>query len=302
MPDIFSYLDYRKFLLDLYAERKAKARYFSYRYLAQKTGLKSVGFFTWVLQGKRNLSPRLVLKFAEAFKLNKQETGYFELLVSYNQARSHEEKKHYFDKIASQKRATAKVVDPDQYEFYAKWYYSALREALGVQPFKDDFARLGKSLIPPISATEAKRSVELLEKLGLIEKDDEGRYHRKDSTLTTGENWRSLAVTHFQLQSLDLARQAMDRFSKTERDISTLTLSCSAETFARIREKLKGWRQELAELVKNDPRPEGVYQLNFQAFPLSRNLLAPPAREAVGREGAGRPAPVDGTPGTEPTP
>lgn len=302
MPDIFSYLDYRKFLHDLYADRKSKARYFSYRYLAQKTGLKSVGFFTWVLQGKRNLSPRLVLKFAEAFKLNKQETGYFELLVSFNQARSHEEKKHYFDKIASQKRSSAKLVDADQYEFYAKWYYSALREAIGVLPFKDDFARLGKSLVPPISASEAKRSVDLLEKLGLVEKDAEGRYHRMDSTLTTGESWKSVAIAHFQLQALDLARQAVDRFTKAERDMSTLTLSCSAETFAQIREKLKGWRQELAELVKNDPRPEAVYQLNFQAFPLSRNLLAGPGRETVAREGAGRPAPLDGTAGPEAAP
>lgn len=279
MPDIFSYLDYRRFLHDLYAERKAKAKYFSYRYLAQKTGLKSVGFFTWVLQGKRNLSPRLVLKFAEAFKLNRQETGYFELLVSYNQAKSHEEKKHYFDKIASLKRASAKVVDPASYEFYEKWYYSAIREVAGVQPFKDDFAKLGKSLAPPISAAEARRAVELLEKLGFIARDAEGRYQRKESTLTTGEGWKSVAIAHFQLQALDLARQALDRFPKTERDISTLTFSCSAETFAAIREKMKGWRQELAELVKNDPRPDGVFQLNFQAFPLSKPLLGRPGAE-----------------------
>lgn len=291
MTDIYSYLDYRKFLQDLYAERKAKARYFSYRYLAQKTGLKSVGFFTWVLQGKRNLSSRLVLKFAEAFKLNKQETGYFELLVSYNQAKSHEEKKHYFDRIASQKRTSAKVVDADQYEFYEKWYYSAIREVLGVQPFKDDFARLGKSLVPPISASEAKRSVELLEKLGFVERDGEGRYARKDSTITTGETWKSVAIAHFQIQALDLARQAMDRFAKSERDISTLTLSCSAETFAVIREKMKGWRQEMAELVKNDPRPDGVFQINFQAFPISKALLPKPGQ---GREGDAKSASESG--------
>lgn len=276
MTDIYSYLDYRKFLQDLYAERKAKSKFFSYRYLAQKTGLKSVGFFTWVLQGKRNLSPRLVLKFAEVFKLNKAETGYFELLVSYNQAKSHEEKKHYFDKIASLKRTSSMVVDTDQYEFYEKWYYSAIREVIGIQPFKEEYGRLGKSLIPPISAGEAKRSVDLLEKLGFIEKDAGGAFVRKDSTITTGEIWKSVAITHFQLQALDLAKQAMDRFAKSERDMSTLTLSCSAETFAAIRERMKSWRQELAELVKNDPRPDGVFQINFQAFPLSRPIPAAP--------------------------
>src|SRR3954468_21863356 len=176
MVDIFNYLDYRKFLHDIYAERKAKSKFFSYRYLAQKTGLKSVGFFTWILQGKRNLSSRLVLKFAEAFKLNKQETTYFELLVSYNQAKSHDEKKHYFDKIASLKRPMAQIVDSEQYEFYEKWYYSALREMIGIHPIKDDYAKLGKALVPPISPAEAKKSVELLERLGFILKNEEGYF------------------------------------------------------------------------------------------------------------------------------
>jgi uncharacterized protein (TIGR02147 family) len=279
MVDIFTYLDYRRFLHDLYAERKAKSKYFSYRYLAQKTGLKSVGFFTWVLQGKRNLSPRLVLKFAEAFKLNKQETAYFELLVSYNQARSHEEKKHYFDRIASLKRPSAKVVDTDQYEFYEKWYYSAIREIIGIQPFKDDYVKLARSLTPSISATEARKAVELLEKLGLIIKNEQGLFVRRDSTITTGESWKSLAIAHFQLQTLDLAKQSMDRFSKSERDVSTLTLSCSLETFSAIRERLKGIRQELAEMVKNDPNPECVYQVNLQAFPLTKPVTEKTAQE-----------------------
>jgi len=280
MVDIFTYLDYRRFLHDLYAEKKAKSKYFSYRYLAQKTGLKSVGFFTWVLQGKRNLSPRLVLKFAEAFKLNKQETAYFELLVSYNQAKSHEEKKHYFDRIASLKRPSAKVVDTDQYEFYEKWYYSAIREMIGVQPFKDDYVRLAKSLTPSISATEARKAVELLAKLGFIVKNGDDLYERKDTTITTGESWKSLAVAHYQMQTLDLAKQAMDRFPKGERDVSTMTLSCSQETFAAIRERLKGIRQELAEMLKNDVNAECVYQVNFQAFPLSKPLTGSGEEEA----------------------
>lgn len=279
MIDIYAYLDYRRFLHDIYAERKAKSKYFSYRYLAQKTGLKSVGFFTWVLQGKRNLSPGLVLKFAEVFKLNKQETAYFELLVSYNQARSHEEKKHFFDRIASLKRPSAKVVDADQYEFYEKWYYSAIREMIGIQPFKEDYVKLAKALTPSITAAEARKAVDLLEKLGFIGKNDDGLLVRKDSTITTGESWKSLAITHFQLQTLDLAKQAMDRFAKSERDVSTLTLSCSLETFAAIRERLKGLRQELAEMVKNDPNPECVYQCNVQVFPLCKPLPEKPARE-----------------------
>jgi uncharacterized protein (TIGR02147 family) len=272
--DIFGYLDYRKFLQDLYAEKKAKGKYFSYRYLAQKTGLKSAGFFTWVLQGKRNLSPRLVLKFAEAFKLTKQESAFFELLVSFNQARSHEEKKHWFDKIVCLKRSPAKIVDGDQYEFYEKWWYSAVREVIGIHPFKDDYARLARAVAPAISMPDARKAVELLDRLGLIVREDGGFWARKDPALSTGQNWRSLAVTNFQLQAFELGKQALDRFPKGERDMSTMTLSCSQSTFDSIKEKLRCLRQEFAEMARNDAQADRVLQCNFQVFPLSRKLQA----------------------------
>ncbi|HKP95230.1 MAG TPA: TIGR02147 family protein [Fibrobacteria bacterium] len=270
LTDIYAYLDYRKFLQDLYAEKKAKGKFFSYRYLAQKTGLKSAGFFTWVLQGKRNLSPHLVLKFAQAFKLNRQETGYFELLVSYNQARSHEERKHFFDRLICLKRTSAKLVDSDQYEFYEKWYYSAVRELIGIQPFKDDFAKLARTVVPAITVSEAKKAVELLDRLSLIVRDEDGYYQRKDSTISTGQSWKSLAIANFQIQSFDLGRQALDRFGKAERDMSTMTLSCSQATFDAIRERLKALRLEFAEMAKNDSGADRVLQCNFQVFPLSK--------------------------------
>ncbi len=279
MIDIFTYLDYRAYLRDLYAEKKSKSKAFTYRYLAKETGLKSTGFFTWILQGKRNLSPHMVLKFSEVFKLTKKESAYFELLVRYNQAKSHEAKKQCFDKIASLKRGTAKLVNPEQYEFYEKWYYSAIRELLGIRPFQEDYNQLAKALIPHITPAEAKKAIDLLDKLGFIIRDDQNSWVRKDATLSTGDSWKSLSIAHYQMQAMELGKQAMDRFSKSDRDISTMTLSCSETTYGLIKEKLKEIRQELAELVKADQNPEGVFQCNFQLFPLTgtKNIAKPRA-------------------------
>jgi hypothetical protein len=41
--------------------------------------------------------------------------------------------------------------------------------------------------------------------------------------------------------------------------------------YQTIHEKLKGFRREMLELVKNDANHvDRVYQINFQIFPLSR--------------------------------
>jgi uncharacterized protein (TIGR02147 family) len=80
-----------------------------------------------------------------------------------------------------------------------------------------------------------------------------------------------VAINNFQLATLDLAKGSVDRFSKEERDISTLTLSFSEDLYKTIHERLKSFRREILESVKNDGgQVDRVYQVNFQIFPLSR--------------------------------
>ncbi len=270
MPDIFQHLNFREFLREWMAARKAEGKPFSYRYLAQKTGLKSPAFFTYVLQGKRNLSPHLALKFAEAMRLNKKETAYFELLVSFNQAKSLEERKHHFDKIAGHRHSSARVVSADRYAYYEKWYHSAIREWISIHPYRGDAQALAKTLAPSIPPDEVRRSVELLERLGFVKRRNDGLYERAEASLTTGDQWSSLAIHQFQTQCLDLAKAALEKFPKEERDISTLTFSCSRATFSSIVEKIARLRQEIASLAEQDEKPEAIFQTNFQIFPLTR--------------------------------
>src|SRR6478609_3677893 len=61
---IFSYLDYRHFLRDLYAQKKASERGFSHRAFSKRAGLSSTNYLHLVMQGKRNLSPEMAASFA----------------------------------------------------------------------------------------------------------------------------------------------------------------------------------------------------------------------------------------------
>jgi uncharacterized protein (TIGR02147 family) len=272
MVDIFQYTDYRKFLLDFYEAEKTRNPHFSHRYVAQKVGFTSSGFFSKIIQGKTNISNELALQFVDFLKLKKVEAEYFTLLVFFNQAKSHAEKKRWFEKIVAFSKSKVKVVEVSQYEFFDKWYYVALRELFSFYKFKGDYDELAKTIDPPISPAQAKKGVLLLEKLNLIKKDDNGYYVQTDTLLSTGYDVRSVAINNFQLATLDLAKESIDRFPKEQRDISTLTLSFSNELYSTIHEKLKAFRREVLELVKNDPKAaDKVYQVNFQIFPLSRN-------------------------------
>jgi uncharacterized protein (TIGR02147 family) len=273
MIEPFEYLNYRKLLKDLYEERKAEQPFFSYRYIAQKVGFTSAGFFTNIISGKRNISPEYIFKFAEVFKLKKTETEYFELLVNFDQAKDHSRKRFYFEKILSHKKSKIKITDAQQYEFYSAWYYTAIRELIDIYPFKGNFEELAKRVSPPIKTAEAKKAIELLEKIGFIRKNADGVYEQTDTFITTGYEAKSVAITNFLIGMADLAKEAIDRYPREKRDISSLTFTLSEEGFATIQERLKSFRRELLEIVredKNQKRQDRVYHINFHVFPLTK--------------------------------
>ena len=106
----------------------------------------------------------------------------------------------------------------DQFTYFSKWYYPAIRELAVFLDFKDDFTLLARSLNPPVTAKQAKRAVELLLETGLIRRTDCGRYSQTDRSLTTGDHVQSLAVQTFQKENLRLAAEAIDRHPRSRRD------------------------------------------------------------------------------------
>jgi uncharacterized protein (TIGR02147 family) len=274
MIDIFEYIDYRKLLKDLYEQEKGEKPFFSYRYIAQKVGFSSAGFFTNIIARKRNISPQMLLRFASLFKFNRAQTEYFELLVLFDQAKNHKEKKYYFERILASKRSKLKIVDKQHYEFYSKWYYTAVRELMNVYSFcgesDEEYKELAKMLAPPITTAEARKSIEFLEKAGFIAKNDRGIYRQTEPLISTGYEAKSVAISNFQMATADLAKEAIDRFERDKRSLSTLTLSLSKEGYETIMERLKMFHREVLETAKEDKKCDRIYHLNFHVFPMSK--------------------------------
>jgi len=270
MINVFEYLDYRKLLKDLYEENKHEHAFFSYRYIAQKVGFASAGFFANIINGKRNISSDFIFRFADLFKLKKKETEYFELLVHFNQAKNHTQKRYYFEKILSTKQSKIKTTDAQQYEFYSVWQYTALREIVDVMPVSDNYEEVGKLISPSIKPAEVERGLAFLEKIGFIKKGGDGCYQQTENFITTGYEARSVAISNFLIATADLARMAVEHLPRDLRSMSTLTFGASQETYKVIEERLKDFRREVLEIVRADKNPNQVYHINFHVFPMSK--------------------------------
>ena len=281
---LFDYLDYRAFLNDLFAAKKSDNPHFSVRMVAYRLGCNP-GFFTRILKAQRNLSPQYILKLADILKLDAKQRRYFELLVYYNQAKKQIEKDHYFRQLDIFRSSKVKATTPAQHAMYAQWYFVVLRELINIVPCKnmsDETCRfLARHFDPRITVDQVRQALGTLDELGLLTRRSTGAYRVKERFITSGSDIPQVIINRVLMQFMDLARFSVDRYSREERSLSTLTVSVSEKGYARIREKLDQCRREILSMVKDeDDAIDRVYHLNMHLFPVSR----PYRRASAARE------------------
>lgn len=269
MPDVLDYLDYRQYLREVYDWRKKRGdSFFSYRYMASRIGIDP-GYLAKLLQGKVHLGESSIEPTIKLLHLEGKAAAYFLQLVTFGKARSDRQISEEFEKLMSLKGVGARTLDEDRFAFYQSWVHSAVRSLIGIRPFRGDFADLARRLSPPVSEEQARESVELLERLELIRKDEDGTWELTERFVTTGDGWRSQAVRTFQGQTMELARESLARHVPEKRDISTVTVTLSQEDMPELRERIAQFRQDILRMARESRRQDSVYQLNIQLFPLT---------------------------------
>lgn len=268
MKSVFEYLDYRIFLKDFYEEQKERHGYFSYRYFGNRVGIDS-SYLLKVILKSRHLSEKTVTAVSDFCGLTGNEAEYFHLLVHFGKARSQRESKLLFEKLLTIRNVKSRRLLERQYEYFRTWYHPVVRSVLEYFDFKGDFALLGKQLSPPLSAKEARDSVRLLEKLQLIRKNSDGRYRLTETAVTTGEDWRSVAIGAYQEETIRLSSEAIERHERSLRDISTVTMNINAADFEEIRDRVTEFRRSIISFVTDSTDADRTYQLNIQLFPLT---------------------------------
>lgn len=272
MSEIFQYSDYRRFLDDWYQDKKKKNPSVSYRMIARQVGYKSPGYLQMVISGKIGMSIAMGLKFASLMKLKKRETDYFECLILFGEAKTHEEKTAHFQKMLSFKETSIYTMDKNQLQYFEAWYHSAIRALLEFFPFKNEYAELARLLVPPVSAAEVQSSINLLKELGMVKEDVEGYLHPANALVSTGYEASGFFVNSYLINSLRLAEKALERFPRSERNCSALTLGISEQGFQKIQQELRDFRKRVMQIAADDTS-ERIYQLGFQLFPLSHKSV-----------------------------
>lgn len=275
-PDIFTYLDYRVFLKDAFDALKAKSPRLSYRTFAKRAGFSTPNFLQMVIQSKRSLSSTYVVVTASAFKLNKQETEFFQNLVSYDQARSVDEKNLFYQRILKNKRFTAiKTLDRSQYDFFSHWYVPVVRELLTHRDFQGDSHWIAERIFPRITVAQVESAKNLLLGMGLIRcEETSGKWHLSEIVLASDSESSNLALRNYHTAAIQLAQDSLKAFPQPERDIRSVTVGLSQAAYGELKSRMETFWKEIMDFAGSQTDIDSVYQVNMQVFPLTRERKA----------------------------
>lgn len=270
-PQIQKYLDYRDFLKDWIEWRRAKDSGFSQRVFAREAGLplSSSSLLPAVLKGRRNLSQNLRVQFAAALKLGDRDSQYFELLVQFNQAKSMEEKNHFFSQLAKFRTSRAQILQETQMEFFSKWAYSAVRNYFGMDSRQANPAVIGQKLLPKVPATEVQEAIRLLLELGLIKKTANG-YTVSDKHIFTSKDVQAKSARDHLKELTRMGMEVLDQVPPESRQYNALMFTISPAGFQTVKERIRSFMEELREIIDRDQGEDRIYSMTLQLFPNSQ--------------------------------
>lgn len=271
MESIFSYIDYRKYLKEYYRFEKETKSYFSYRYFSQKAGIKSPVFLKEIYDGKKNLSKKMIEKFTAVLKFSPKEATYFRNLVHFNQATTSQEKQQYYTILKEMVQTVEQHILNDKLlTFYENWYTSVIRELITQSDYDGNETRLAQVVFPPITQQEARESIELLIKLGLIRHEADGRYVQTKKDVTSGSVVVSHLIRNHNQTMLDLAKRSIEEVSVDKRYCKGITLGINRACYDLIIAETEAFKDRVIGIVNNCKDPDEVYELYLQLFPLSK--------------------------------
>jgi uncharacterized protein (TIGR02147 family) len=274
IPDAFH--DYRVYLRAMIDYLKATRAQFSYRYFSRIAGFSSPNFLKLVAEGKRNISPQSIAKFARGLGLDQREQETFETLVLLGQAQTDAERNRYYARLRRRASTSAAArMEDAQYKVYSLWYALPIREMLLLPDFQEDPNWIARRLRPQVRPTDVRTALQLLEQVGLIVRDETGRLKQHSTKLSTGPRVRSLAVRNYHRAMLETAANTLDGVAQEDRDITSLTVTLTRAQYEEARARIERFRAELLDIVEDSRKPEDegdreVYQVGFQLFPITR--------------------------------
>ena len=264
-------MDPRAFLLALFDHLKLTSADYTYVRYATDLGFAPTGIMNQIVRGRRPLATKTAKAITTALGLTGREKKYFLTLVDYCRAKDSRERETLFRKlVAIKEEVVATPLERDVLEYFGEWFHPVLREMVGMAGFTSDPNWIAEHLVPRIRPEQARKSLELLERLGFISCETAtGRYIQREKTLATPRDVESLGVTRYHQHMIEIGKESLTRIPGEDRSISAIAVRVSPERARKMMDAVYEFQLRMLAEADSEPDGERVYQLNIQLFPVT---------------------------------
>lgn len=273
MVSIYLYIDYRQYLSALFDSLKTADSTFSFRSFARLAGSTSPNYFQHIRDRKLNISTHSLTMLAKYLKLSAKEEEYLETIVAFDHAKTHDEKDKFFRRILQIRgQSNAIELQKEQYDFVSHWYIPVIRELVTCGNYNGDPQWIADRIIPQITLPQVKKGIALLQSLGLIISDEDGKkWKQTNRTISTPSEVLSVAVMNYHLDTIELGRDSLSRFKADQRDIRAVTLGIPESKIKELKSRVESFWSDLLAFANESSDVEKVIQVNIQMFPMSKD-------------------------------
>lgn len=232
-----------KYLKKIYETRRAKNASYSMRAFARDCRI-SGGRMSEYFVGKRQLTYGAASSICESSNLSEGEK---ENLMSF----FHKEK-------------LFKVIEDDTFQYMNNPLVYAILSAMDADDFKGSAdwlsERLGESII------EVQNSIQVLIKLGLVDKSQNSEISLKQRAVKTTDNISSQSIRESHKIRLKKIVDNIDFIDVADRHVTSMTMCISKVKLDIAKQKIESFLDEMSELLECSEQND-VYELNVQLFP-----------------------------------
>lgn len=284
-PKLGAYTDYRRFLRDFYSYKREQSknslRPYSYAMFAASADIKSPNYLKLIIDGARNLSREMAVKFGKALTLSKDEIEEFLALVEFTQAAEPLERNRHLKTLADlrvRQQLKSGEINAETWEkvpSWVTWVLYALADQKDASFTAGGLLELLKGKARP---EEIRRSLEKLTESGDLALNPETGEVTKGRELMSGsENVPVALVRKLQTELIYLGLESLFQDSPTEREFGAQTLALTEDEFELLKFELrqfrKRWNKDVS-VARKTTKGDRVFQLNIQLFPVTTKSKA----------------------------
>jgi len=239
---------------------------YSLRAMAKQLSLQP-SHLSGILKGTKNLSVARAYELAGRLGLTGRDVEYFYLLVDHEHAKAPELKHSLLERLRNiNSRYQVTDLSVEVFKAISDWYHIPIIEMTALDEFDFNAENISRRL--RITKIEAERAIERLERLELIERDENGRYKKVHANALFKSQLPNKALRQFHKQMITKAGEALDEQSPNERYVGSQTFSIDPEQLDEASKLIEKFRAALVQLFNNGKKKTRTYHLGVQLFSL----------------------------------